>query len=89
MTGERRIARVRLALNGLGSIAIAVLCLPIGLPGLIGFVAGSLRMGGDPDGADKVLGIQIFAAILGAVAVLSLVRTVKTWRALAKTQPAD
>ena len=79
---KQKASKVRLALNGIGCIGIAILCLSVGLPGLIGLVSGSLHMGSDPDGGDKVLAIQIFCVVLGAIAVVSLIRTVKAWREL-------
>ena len=79
---KQKASKVRLALNAIGCLGIAMLCLPVGLPGLIGLMAGSLHMGSDPDGGDKVLAIQIFCAVLGAIALVSLVRTVKAWREL-------
>jgi hypothetical protein len=81
---KQKVSKVRLALNGIGCVGIATLCLSVGLPGLIGLMFGSLRMGSDPDGGDKVLAIQLFGVVLGAIALISLIRTVKAWRELPK-----
>jgi len=81
---KQKATQIRLALNGIGSLGIATLCLPIGLPGLIGLLSASRHLGTDPDGGDKVLAIQIFCVVLGAIALLSLLRTVKAWRELPK-----
>ena len=79
---KQNVSKFRLVLNGIGCFGIAILCLPFGLPGLIGLISGSLRMGSDPDSGDKVLAIQIFSTVIGAVALISLIRTVKAWRKL-------
>ena len=79
---SKNVSKSRLALNGIGAFGIAILCLPIGLPGLIGVVSGSLHFGSDPDGGDKVLAIQIFCAVMGALALASLIGTVISWRRL-------
>jgi hypothetical protein len=77
---KQKVSKVRLAVNGIGCLGIALLCLPVGLPGLIGLISGSLRMGSDPDGGDKVLAIQFVCVVIGAIALVSLIRTVKAWR---------
>lgn len=82
----KQLSKIRLALNGIGCFGIAILCLPVGLPGLIGFLSGSLHMGSDPDGGDKVLAIQIFCAFVGAIALIAFIRTVKAWRELPKAK---
>ena len=79
---QRKVSKVRLALNGIGCLGIAILCLPFGLQGLIGLMSGSLHMGSDPDGGDKVLAIQMLSALIAAIALISLIRTVKAWREL-------
>lgn len=81
---KQKLSKFRLVLNGMGCLGIAILCLPVGLPGLIGLVSGSLHMGSDPDGGDKVLAIQIFCVFIGAIALVSLIRTVQAWRELPK-----
>ena len=78
---DRRISKIRLAVNAIGCLVIAGLCLPVGLPGAIGLIIGSLHFGTDPDGADKVLGIQLVSTFFGAIALVSLARTVRQWRA--------
>lgn len=82
---KQKLSKVRLALNGIGCLGIAILCLPVGLPGLIGLMSGSIRMWSDPDGGDKVLAIQILCTVIGAIALISLLRTVKAWRELPKS----
>lgn len=79
---KQNIFKVRLILNGIGCTAIAILCLPIGFSGIISLVSNSPPMGSDPDGADKVIAIQIFSGLLGALALISLIRTVKKWRVM-------
>ena len=66
----------RLALNAVGTFIIAVLGLSTGLPGLIGLATGFLHFGSDPDGGDKVLAIQVFSALVGAIALVSFIGSV-------------
>jgi hypothetical protein len=82
---NQKITKARLLLNGIGSAGIAILCLPIGLPGIIGLLSGHAAAAADPDGAGKVQAIELFCAALGMVALISLVRTVIAWRRLPKT----
>lgn len=79
---EMRITKARLIVNGIGCLGIALLCLPVGISGLFGLVFGAHPLASDPDGGDKVLAIQMVCVLLGAIAVISLMRTVKRWRAL-------
>ena len=81
-----QVTKFRLVLNGIGTFAIAALCLPVGLPGVIGLLFGSLHFGSDPDGGDKVLAAMVFSAFIGAIALISFIRTVKAWRELPKAQ---
>ena len=78
------ITKIRLAVNGIFCSVMAPLCLLFGLPTVIGLWSGSLRFGTDPDGADKVLGALVFSAVLGTIALISLIRTVMAWRRLPK-----
>jgi hypothetical protein len=79
---EQKISKARLIVNGIGCSGVAILCLPIGFAGIISLA--STPFGTDPDGGDKVLAIEIFCGLLGAIAFISLIRTVKTWRGLPK-----
>ncbi len=81
---KKKVSKFRLALNGIGSLGVAIFCLPIGIPGLIGVIFGSLRLGSDPDGGDKVLGVQLLCVVLGAFALASLIDTVIAWRRLSR-----
>lgn len=75
---EQNISKFRLALNGVGTLGIAILFLSAGLPGLLSLATGASQMGSDPDGGDKVLGIQIIAVVVGVIALVSFIRTVMT-----------
>lgn len=75
---ERKISRTRLMVNGIGCAGIAILCLPLGYAGITGLAFTPL--GTDPDGSDKVIAIELFSGLIGVIAIISLIRTVKKWR---------
>lgn len=83
---EPKISKARLILNGIGCFGIAMFCLPIGISGVIGLAFNSTPMGSDPDGKDKVLALLIFCGFVGAIALISFIRTVKIWRGLSKNK---
>jgi hypothetical protein len=77
---RQKIYKGRLILNGICWLAFAALCLPLGFEGIIGL--SLTPFGTDPDGGDKVPGIELFCGLLGAIAIISLIRTVKRWSEL-------
>lgn len=77
---KQKVSRVRLVINGIGCVFIAMICLPVGLPGLIGLLSGSAHLGRDPDSGDKLLAIQMLCVIVGTITLISLFRTAKAWR---------
>ena len=79
---KKKISKSRLVLNGIGCFGIAILCLPLGFVAIITLTSGTNPMVSDPDGAGKVLGIEIFFGLIGAIALLSLIHTVMLWREL-------
>ena len=82
---NQNISKPRLILNGFGSLLVVFFCLPICFSPALDLVSVSSLKPTAPDG-DKALGIYTlgigFCGLLGAIALVSLVRTVKRWRAL-------
>ena len=79
---KQKISKFRLLLNGVACLGISAFLLPIGISGIIGIGSSATPVASDPDGAGKVFGIFIFCAILGGIALISLIRTVMVWRRL-------
>jgi hypothetical protein len=82
---KQKLSKARLVINGIGSLGVAIICIAVSLSGIVGLITGTMRIGDDADGGDKVLGLQILTAILGVLALISFIRTVKAWRELSKT----
>lgn len=83
MAGQT-ISKFRLLLNGVGSAAIALSCLPLGMLALLQWTAGNAPDASSvaSESARVVQGILTMAGILGLVALVSLARTVRAWRRL-------
>lgn len=76
----KRISKFRLGVNGIGTAFIAILCLSVGLPGVVKLMLGTVQYGADPDSADKALALQFLSTGIGTIALVSLVRTILAWR---------
>jgi hypothetical protein len=85
MAGQA-ITKIRLILNGAFCLGFVVLCVPVAFVGIVNFFGPAHPSLGDDDGRAGVLMAAIFAALLAAVALVSLVRTVKAWSRLRKDQ---
>ncbi len=79
--------KARLIINGVGCIGIIAVCLPLCFSLASGLVSLAAPAPDDPD-AGKAFGIYVFGiglcSLLGIAALIALLRTVKTWRALAE-----
>lgn len=79
----KQISKFRLAVNGIGTAFIAILCLSVGLPGAVKLLLGAVHFGADPDSADKALALQVLSTGIGLIALFSLFslfRTILAWR---------
>lgn len=78
----KTISKFRLLLNGAGCTVIAVFCVPLGLLSVWDLATGNTARTNQPEAAQIVLALGLFAGVLGAIALVSLVRTVRAWRRL-------
>ena len=78
----KKITQFRLLLNGAGCVVIAVFCVPAGLLALWDLATGNTARTNHPESAQVVMALGLFAGALGAIALVSLVRTVRAWRRL-------
>lgn len=78
----KTLTRFRLLLNGAGCTVMAVFCVPAGLLAVWDLATGNAARTNHPESAQVVMVLGLFAGVLGAVALVSLVRTVRAWRRL-------
>ena len=65
----KQISKFRLAVNGIGTAFIAILCLSVGLPGAVKLLLGAVHFGADPDSADKALELQVLSTGIGLILI--------------------
>ncbi|MCM2329220.1 MAG: hypothetical protein NDI88_15180 [Lysobacter sp.] len=82
-----RISKARMIVNGAGCAVAIVACAAFAVSLLSGLASLSPPVAGDPDG-HKGIAVNLFAialcGLIGTAALVSLIRTVRTWRSLGK-----
>ena len=82
-----QVLKARLVVNGTGCAIAVVACAAFAVSLLVQFANLPPPVAGDPDG-NKGVAVNLFAialcGLIGTAALVSLIRTVRTWRSLGK-----
>lgn len=82
-----KVPKARMIVNGAGCAVAIVACAAFAVSLLSGLANLPSPVAGDPDG-NKGIAVNLFAialcGLIGTAALVSLIRTVRTWRGLGK-----